>query len=48
MEFFGIEMKGPLFLEKFVDLPEFNVEVDSGRLIYIESSQSLYYGGTTS
>lgn len=48
MEFFGIEMKGPLFLEKFVNLPKFNVEVDSGRLIYIESSQSLYYGGTTS
>lgn len=48
MEFFGIEMKGPLFLETFDQLPYFKIGIDSGRLIYVVDEQALYYGGNNS
>ena len=45
MDFYGIEMKGPFILEFLDTIPEFDLENDTGRLIYT-SDTNLFYLGT--
>jgi hypothetical protein len=44
MEFYDIECKGRLVLEKLSSLPPYNKERDEGRLVYNETDHLLYYG----
>lgn len=47
MDFYGIEMKGPFILELLDTIPEFNVDVDKGRLIYTNDTNLFYLGTNT-
>jgi hypothetical protein len=49
MKFYGIEMDGPMILEKLDALPEFDVDSDIGRYVYISSEMGgvVYYGSQT-
>ena len=49
MKFYGIEMDGPMTLETLDTLPDFDVSVDKGRLVYINTIMGgvLYYGAET-
>lgn len=44
MEFYEIECKGSLILEKLDSLPSFNSEEDEGRLVYNTEDGLIYYG----
>lgn len=46
MDFYGIEMKGSFNLEILNNIPDFK-DSDTGRLIYVNSSQLFFYGGQT-
>lgn len=49
MKFYGIEMDGPMILERLDALPEFNIESDIGRYVYISTEMGgvVYYGSQT-
>lgn len=49
MKFYGIEMDGPMILERLDALPEFNVESDIGRYVYVSTEMGgvVYYGSQT-
>jgi hypothetical protein len=44
MEFYDIECKGRLVLEKVSSLPTYVKATDEGRLLYNESDKFIYYG----
>ena len=46
MEFYGIECKGPLHLEKVSTLPT-HTAADEGRVIYVEDENKTYVGNDT-
>lgn len=46
MEFYGIEMKGEFLLEILDTQPTFETG-DTGRLIYVNDTQTFYFGGQT-
>ncbi len=43
MDFFKINNQGPIFIEKVSALPTWS-SADEGRLVYVESNDTLYYG----
>ncbi len=43
MEFYGIECKGPLHLEKVSTLPTYT-SADEGRIVYVEDEKKTYVG----
>lgn len=45
MEFHGIEMEGPLVIERLTTLPSATLE-DVGRILYIEEDKEVYIGTT--
>lgn len=49
MKFYGIEMDGPMLLERLDALPVFSVETDIGRYVYISTELGgvVYYGSQT-
>ena len=47
MESYGLEMLGPLVIEKLSTLPGWTAD-DEGREIYVEDTAKRYYGDSTS